>query len=58
MTPILRTAISTLLFTLATATYDLNVGLSAMHYSASAYCAKETLTNWQCGEPCNYQGGI
>jgi hypothetical protein len=58
MTPILRTAVSTLLFTLATAAYNQDVGLSAMHYAASAYCSKETLVNWQCGEACNFQKDI
>ena len=58
MTPILRTAVCTLLFTLATAAYNQDVGLSAMHYAASAYCSKETLVNWQCGEACNFQKDI
>ena len=38
--------------------YDLATGKKGIYYSAAAYCKYETLDNWSCGAPCNYNGGL
>jgi hypothetical protein len=38
--------------------YNDDVGQKGLYYSAGAYCAYETLGNWQCGTPCNYNSGL
>ena len=38
--------------------YNDAVGNKGLYYSAGAYCAYETLTNWQCGTPCNKNSGL
>ena len=32
--------------------YNETLGYQGIFYSAAAYCAYETLTNWTCGYPC------
>ena len=36
--------------------YNETKGYKGVYYSAAAYCAYETLTNWTCGSPCNQTG--
>lgn len=31
--------------------------MRALYYSGAAYCQKDTIYNWTCGEPCNVQQG-
>ena len=38
--------------------YNDVVGRKGLYYSAGAYCAYDTLTNWQCGTPCNRNPGL
>jgi hypothetical protein len=38
--------------------YDETIGLSAMYYAGSAYCNKDDLLNWACGEPCTVHAGV
>ena len=33
-------------------------GHKGLYYSAGAYCAYDTLANWQCGTPCNQNPGL
>jgi hypothetical protein len=38
---------------ISTEIYRDAVGHKGLYYSAAAYCAYDTLTNWECGAPCN-----
>jgi len=33
--------------------YNETLSYQGIYYSAAAYCAYETLSNWTCGRPCN-----
>ena len=33
--------------------YDENLAMKALYYSGAAYCEKQTIYNWTCGEPCS-----
>lgn len=43
---------------ITTEIYKDDVGHKGLYYSAGAYCAYDTLTNWQCGTPCNQNAGL
>ena len=32
--------------------YDENLAMKALYYSGAAYCNKQTIYDWNCGEPC------
>jgi hypothetical protein len=38
--------------------YNEALGQKGLYYSAGAYCAYETITNWQCGRPCTTNSGL
>lgn len=38
--------------------YNEALGYQAFFYSAAAYCAYETLDPWDCGLPCQKNGGL
>ncbi len=38
--------------------YDEKRGLAGVYYSFAAYCAYETLDNWNCGEACTAHSSI
>lgn len=42
----------------ATANYDSNIATRAMYYSAATYCNKDTVQQWNCGEPCSSLSGF
>ena len=35
------------------AAYDENLATKALYYSGAAYCRKDTIYDWTCGEPCS-----
>lgn len=43
---------------IASANFDQQVAFRAMYYSGAAYCAKNTLDSWNCGEPCSANSGF
>ena len=60
-------AISTAVLVLATVVatafaapnfYSPDIGKKGIYYSAAAYCKYETLDDWNCGDPCNVNGGL
>jgi hypothetical protein len=38
--------------------YSDDIGHKGLYYSAGAYCAYDSLANWQCGTPCNQNGRL
>jgi hypothetical protein len=44
--------------TITTPIYNDVTGHKGLYYSAGAYCAYDTLSNWQCGTPCIKNAGL
>ncbi len=46
------------LISLSSQSYNTELGMKGLWYSAAAYCAYETLDDWNCGAPCQNLGDV
>jgi hypothetical protein len=38
--------------------YNFDESLKAVYYSAAAYCSKDSVVNWNCGQPCSLYSSV